>query len=327
LCYNQGMTKKKTFTVKELKTLSTEEIIDKINHENYSLLNSLGGDKLRKEMVPIGRICHIVLRYFYHSREDLEKDMRNISRARSKIARTLGRIAPADYDAADFPKSDGRGLVIGFNHPSLGEVLRILSLKFTLYPDKTVLWPVNLPWYESLAKDYDNLAKIGIIITPTLTPSTWQKLQVAEDSPLFDVTNNLKRNLRKVYTARSVNIVNSQGMIFVAPSATRQATVFKSKAVYDKSEDIIPTMSVLAIKLIKETTAECDFLPLGVIPPKKGGRSLNLFKKYALYPAKPFMSSEIREKYIDKKNPDRLVGFDYDFHLRIAEQLPKKYWY
>ncbi len=321
------MAKKKTFSVEQLNTLSTEEIIDKINHENYSLLNSLGGDKLRKEMVPIGRICHIVLKYFYHSREDLEKDLKNISRARSKIARTLGRIAPADYDASEFPKSDGRGLVIGFNHPSLGEVLRILSLKFILYPDKTVLWPVNLPWYEALAKDYDNLAKIGIIISPTLTPSTWQKLQVSEDSPLYDVTSNLKRNLRKVYTARSVNTINAQGMIFVAPSATRQATVFKNKDVYDKKEDIIPTMSVLAIKIIQETTTECDFLPLGVIPPKKGGRSLNLFKKYTLCPAKPFMSQEIREKYVDKKNPDRLIGFDYDFHMRIAEQLPKKYWY
>jgi len=321
------MAKKKVFTVEELNTLSTEEIIDKINHENYSLLNSLGGEKLRKEMVPIGRVCHAVLKYFYHSRKDLEKDMKNVSRARAKIAKTLKRIAPFEYEAEYFPKSDGRGLAIGFNHPSLGEVLRILSLKFILYPDKTVLWPVNLPWYEAIAKDYDSLSKIGIIITPTLTPSTWQKLQVSEDSPIYDVTLNLKKNLRKVYTKRSSNIINAKGMIFVAPSATRQATVFKSKAVYDKKEDIIPTMSVLAIKLIKETKNECDYLPLAVMPPKKAGRSLNLFKKYTLIPAKPFSTAEIKEKYLDPKNPDRLIGFDYDFHMRIAERLPKKYWY
>lgn len=321
------MAKKKTFTVEQLNSLSTEEIIDKINHENYSLLNSIGGEKLRKEMVPIGRICHIVLRYFYHSRTDLEKDMKSIARARKKFAKTLSRIAPFDCEKEDFPKSDGRGLVIGFNHPSLGEVLRILSLKFILYPDKTILWPVNLPWYESIAKDYDNLSKLGIIITPTLTPSTWQKLQVAEDSPIYDVTMNLKRNLRKVYTKRSTNIVNTKGMIFVAPSATRQATVFKTKDVYDKKEEIIPTMSVLAIRIIKETNVECDYLPLAVQPPKKAGRSLNLFKRYTLIPAKPFSTAEIKEKYLDPKNPDRLIGFDYDFHMRIAEKLPKKMWF
>lgn len=321
------MAKKKVFTVEELNTLSTEEIIDKINHENYSLLNSLGGEKLRKEMVPIGRICHAVLKYFYHSKKDLEKDMRNITRARKKIAKTLKRIAPFEYQPENFPKSDNRGLAIGFNHPSLGEVLRILSLKFILYPDKTVLWPVNLPWYESIAKDYDNLSKIGIIITPTLTPSTWKKLQVAEDSPIYDVTMNLKKNLRKVYTKHSSSVINNQGMIFVAPSATRQATVFKTKDVYDKKEEIIPTMSVLAIKLIKDTKTECDYLPLAVMPPKKAGRSLNLFKKYTLIPAKTFTTTEIKEKYLDPNNPDRLIGFDYDFHMRIAEKLPKKMWY
>ena len=46
---------KKTFSKKQLETLSAEEIIDKIQHENYSLLATLGAEKLRKEMVRWGR--------------------------------------------------------------------------------------------------------------------------------------------------------------------------------------------------------------------------------------------------------------------------------
>lgn len=323
------MAKKKIFSVEELTTLTTETIIDKINHENYSLLNSLGGDKLRKEMVPIGKICRVVFKYFYRSRKDQEKDFKNITRARKRIANTLKRIAPFDCDKNAFPTIENEGLVIGFNHPSLGEVLRILSLKFILYPDKTVLWPVNLPWYESIAKDYDNFKKVGIIITPTLTPSTWQKLQVSEDSPIYDTVLNLKKNLRKTYTKLSSEVVKDNGIILVAPSATRQSTVFKTKAVYEQKEEIIPTMSVVATKIIESSKEDIDaiLLPLAVKPPKRAGRSLNLFKKYELIPGKSFTLKEVKENYTDPENPAHLKGFDYEFHRRIAEKLPKKFWY
>ena len=50
--------KKNVFTKKELETLSAEEIIDKIQHENYSLLTTLGAENLRKEMVKVGKICN-----------------------------------------------------------------------------------------------------------------------------------------------------------------------------------------------------------------------------------------------------------------------------
>ena len=47
--------KKNTFTLEQLETLPAEEIIDKIQHENYSLLTSVGSDDLRKEMVKLAK--------------------------------------------------------------------------------------------------------------------------------------------------------------------------------------------------------------------------------------------------------------------------------
>ena len=44
------MAKKKLFSIDQLKNLSAEEVIDKMQHENYSLLNTLGAEKLRKEI-------------------------------------------------------------------------------------------------------------------------------------------------------------------------------------------------------------------------------------------------------------------------------------
>ena len=57
--------KKKIFTKKELAELPAEEIINKIQHENYSLLDSLGAEDLRKEMVPVGKACNTAINYFF----------------------------------------------------------------------------------------------------------------------------------------------------------------------------------------------------------------------------------------------------------------------
>ena len=97
--------------------------------------------------------------------------------------------------------------------------------------------------------------------------------------------------------------------------------------VYDKKEDIIPTMSVLALKLYQDKDIKCDFLPMAVLPPENYKRGLNFRKKYKLIPGEMMTADEIKKKYFKTKNPKRLEGFDYDFHMRIAKKLPKKFWY
>lgn len=316
---------KKSFSPASLKKLSAKQIIDKIEHQNYSLLKSLGGEKLRKEMVPVGKVCHLVINHIYRVGHKKDPKVR-IEKAKQRVVKTLKKVTPVIYDKASFPQSES-GLVLGFNHPSLGEIGRILLIKFELWGDKPVLFPVNLPWYEALASDYDRLKGIGIIITPTITPATWKKLGIKEDNPVYEDANRIKRDFREIYTKRSNEIVKSGGMIFVAPSATRQHTVFKNLAVYKKEEDIIPTMSILAIKLLTDEKTVCDFLPVAVLPPKNFKRGLNLFKKYQLLAGDLITAEEIRKKYFKAKHPERLENFDYDFHQKIAEKLPKDFWY
>ena len=314
---------KKTFTQAELETLTSEQIIKKIQRDNYSLLTSLGGEKLRKEMVPVGKACHAAVNYFYQVGPAKTK-AKKIKKVKKRIVKTLKRLAPAKYDKKDFSRLSNSGLVIGFNHPSLGEILRIILMKVDAMGDKPMLFPVNLPWYESIAKDYARLKDLGIIITPTITPSTWKKLNIEKDNPLYEVANNLKHAFKDLYTSISNETVKNGGIIFVAPSATRQQTVFKTKAVFEQKEPIIPTMSVLAISLIT-AKADCNFLPLAILPPKNYKRGLNLFKKYHLYAGEPMSLADIKKNY--KKVDRRLEGFDYEFHLRIAEKLPKQFWY
>ncbi|MBQ6313354.1 hypothetical protein IJI29_00570 [Candidatus Saccharibacteria bacterium] len=317
--------KKKTFTKKELETLSAEEIIDKLQHENYSLLTTLGAEKLRKEMVPVGKICNTAINYFLGTTGPKNDEEKHNKAARKKLIKVLSRLTPGDYRG--MPKDTKNGLVVGFNHPSLGEIARILMMKIDIMGDKPMYFPVNLPWYEALAPNYDRIKRLGIIITPTITPSTWKKMNLKEGTRLFEAGSRLKKDFRNIYTALSHDGLLDGGVIFVAPSATRQATVFKTEATYKKEEEIIPTMSMLALKLYADPKIKCDFLPMAILPPKNYKRGLNFRKKYKLIPGEKMTAEEIRKKYFKTKEPKRLEGFDFDFHQRIADKLPKEFWY
>ena len=319
------MSKKKTFSKKELETLSAEEINHKIIYENYSLLRSLGAEDLRKEMVPVGKVCKMAVEYFVKTtgpKDNYEKHSKN---ARKKMVRGLSRIAPGEYKG--FPKDTKNGLVIGFNHPSLGEIGRIMMMKADVMGDSMMLFPVNLPWYEALAPFYDEIKMLGIIITPTITPSTWSKMKLKKGSWLYEAGSRIKREFRDMYTNLSHEIVKNGGVIFVAPSATRQVKVFKTPEVYEGKEPVIPTMSLLALRLYQDPEMKCDFLPMAVLPPKGFKKGLNIRKKYKLIPGKPMTAEYIRKKYFGDKTPDKLEGFDYEFHRRIADELPKEFWF
>lgn len=319
------MAKKKTFTLKELETMTAEEVIDKIQHENYSLLTTLGSDDLRKEMVPVGKACNTAINYFFGTTGPKNDPEKHNQAARKKLVKVLSKITPGSYRG--MPKDAKNGLVIGYNHPSLGEIARILTMKIDIMGDKPMYFPVNLPWYEALAPNFERIRRLGIIITPTITPSTWRKMKLKEGTKKYEVASRLKRDFRNIYTDLSQEAVKNGGVIFVAPSATRQATVFKNEDVYNKKEDIIPTMAVLAIKLYADPEVECDFLPMAVLPPKNYKRGLNFRKKYRLIPGEVMTADYIRKNYFRTKNPKRLEGFDWDFHQRIADKLPREFWY
>ena len=319
------MGKKKTFSDKELKNLSAEEVIDKIKYEDYSLLSSLGSEDLRKEMVPVGKACNTAINYFFGTTGPKTDIASHNKSARRKLVKVLSKITPGDY--ADMPKDSEQGLVVGFNHPSLGEIARILTMKIDIMGDKPMYFPVNLPWYEALAPNSDRIERLGIVLTPTITPATWQKMKLVEGTLRFTEGNRLKREFRDRYTDLSDAAVKNGGVIFVAPSATRQATVFRNEACYKKEEEIIPTMSMLALRLYSDPEINCDFLPLAILPPEGYNRSLNFRKKYRLIPGKIMTAEYIRKTYFKEKNPKRLEGFDWDFHKRIADKLPREYWY
>lgn len=319
------MAKKQTFTRAELKSLPAEKIIDMIQHHNYSLLLTLGANNLRKEMVPVGIACNLAINYFFATTGSNKDEKRHNQAARKKLVKILSKITPGSY--RNMPKDQKDGLVVGFNHPSLGEIARILTMKIDIMGDSPMYFPVNLPWYEALAPNYDRIKRLGIIITPTITPSTWDKMNLKPGTFLYEQGKRIKKDFRDIYTKLSHEALMQGGVVFVAPSATRQTTVFKDEETFKKEKDIIPTMSMLAVKLYEDPKMNCSFLPLAILPPKNYKKGLNFRKKYRLIPGKVMTAEYIKKKYFKTKNPKHLDGFDHEFHQRIANELPKKFWY
>ena len=321
MLYNVVMVK--TFDLRQLNDMAAKEVIDKIQHEGYSLLKSLGADDLRQEMVTVGSACNVALNYVYKGGAS-GKARKGPAAARKKMVKMLKRVAPGDYDG--FPKDSKHGMVVAFNHPSLGEILRILMMKMDVMGSRPMLFPVNLPWYEALAKNYERIKGLGIIITPTITPTTWGKMKLKKGTLEHEAGARLKREFLELYTRLSVEALKKGGVIFVAPSATRQAAVFASKKVYEREEPIIPTISMLICEIFKDPEMECDLLPMAILPPEGYKRGLNILKKYALLPGEMIAAEEIRKKYY-KKRAERLPELDYEVHRRIAEKLPREMWY
>ena len=83
------MAKKKIFTKEQLNELSAEEIIDKLQHENYSLLETFGAGKLRREMVPVGKICNTAINYFLGTTGPKDDEVKHNRNARRKLVKVL----------------------------------------------------------------------------------------------------------------------------------------------------------------------------------------------------------------------------------------------
>lgn len=245
-----------------LSEYSAAELIEKLNNNEISVLRLLGADKLRREMKPAGILCKLLADYICLAGERLK--------ARKKAILVLRKIAPLKL-AKDFPKVES-SIIVGFNHPTLGEIFRFLLIAFETYQDRELLFPVNIPWYENITPIIPKLDMLGIHITPMITPSTEGKLKKlfeGDDEKLQEV-QLVKNIFERRYMRMAREAAKENYVTFVAPSATRQAKVI--------GDHIHPTMTILAHMVYKKGNTNAVFLPAAVIEPKNGNREMNLFK-------------------------------------------------
>ena len=280
-----------------LKERSGQEICDLLDSGEISILEELGAGDLRKEMDRVGGLCTFFIKQICRKKDD-----EGLRRRASLLIRA---VAPSGMNGS-LPQCD-ETVVVGFNHPSLGEVCRLLYIGMENYPCREFLFPVNLPWYESIVGIIPELKRLGINITPMMTPATEAKLNARfeGDQEKLDDIEFLRMVFDRRYIREIKSISQKKGVIFVAPSATRQKEII--------GDYVHPSMTVVA-HLVLKGGRRATFVPVAVISPVLANRELNLFRRYRFIPCDTFSSEEVSELTAGR---DR--AFDFTFLRRIEK--------
>ena len=290
----------------ELAKLSRQELLEQINNHEVSLLRSIGAGELLEEMEKSGAFCRMLLKFVY-KKGDKEG-------TRKKAIKVLKFFAPSTI-LKDYYQSE-HCIVIGFNHPSLGEIFRLLYNGFECYPGRDFLFPVNIPWYETLTPVIPILKEVGITITPMITPKTESKLlkKFEGNEQKIANINHFKIAFERVYMNRAKECADNNGIIVVAPSATRQADVFVDDIARRGEGHIHPTMTLIAHRICNSEDSNVTFLPVTIFEPENNNRKFNVFKNYKIYPCEPFSGKEAYEL-----SSGHSRELDYQFLKRIDD--------
>lgn len=335
---------KPKLTVLALGGMSVSEILSLIESGELSILETLGVGKMRKEMELVGSACgwmvNKVIRvankrrrkdrnsyqkhYAYYYRE--ERTLR--SYAREYALEMLNSIAPVCTSGPKelYDEDNNTTRIVGFNHPTLGEIIRLIGIMFDQFPSSfELLFPVNLPWYEAIAPYRHSLEVLGIRIVPMITPSTERKIAdiISDDKDAVNVMRTLKFNFTRHYIRACKAATSRDSIIMVAPSATRQATVFPSEAAYLGNESLNAAMSMI-LTSVGKTEKGVEVIPIAVLPPKTRSKKLNLFRLYTMDVLQAF-DKDTMNAFIEDR--ELLRKFDDIFLRRIAQAVPKEMRY
>ena len=165
----------------------------------------------------------------------------------------------------------------------------------------------------------DVLEACGIYITPIITPSTFKKMEKALDSESLKVVSTLSNTFHARYFDTCAEFVKDGHKIWLAPSATRQRTVFQSLACANAMQPIKPQTMSLMVSMVTHKVKNLerfDVLPVAVKPPKGFGRFLNLFRKYEFRIGEMISLDEIKRL---RKNPRLIKVEDSDGKEKTIE--------
>lgn len=312
---------KRVFAADELQALSMHSIVQGLEN-GKSLLLSLGATKMYQDGNLLRRLCRLVI--FWAFQDSRSRDYRAINRyeaeaARKRLLRLLKLIAPVKVvNQAPHPPS---AVVIGFNHPSLGEILRFLRMMLDDYYGRQCYFPVTIKFYEVLAPIAVPLRAVGIHLYPIITPAA--QAEISAELTDLEGQKQLHRLMEKLntgYIKFCKTCMDQCGVLMIAPTATRCPTVFHSYAESIGLEKVRPgTLTILAVKLgAKEPIL---YQPVAVLPPNDQ-RGLNLFQSYQL----TFLEQTWAAKNAYDQSK-RGTEFERFFLTEIARALPKSMHY
>ena len=189
--------------------------------------------------------------------------------------------------------------VVVINHPTLNDPICAILYIMNLYPDREIIIPVNLPWFESVCRYRSKFLKIDVNIVPVLTPKTAKRL--GSNSYVLEVQNALVTN----YTTELMATLSRGGLVVIAQQATRQRYIFNDPIQSESGEGILATISLILTSLRRNKNLEQTcFTPIGVIPHDINAKpKLYLFHKYTLNVGEPILATDLAAVKNSAKRP------------------------
>lgn len=284
-----------------------------------SILSTFGkrGRLLKWKMAFPGFICRSLL-FFISNLSSLSKvkNPTTIRRNRKNFAMKLLKFFFPFYTNGEINLFQSSGCVFVINHPTLNDPICAAICIAQMFPERNIMLPINLPWFENVRKYHEKLVQLGITLVPILTPKTVQRL--GKDSYILEVQKVLIDNYKK----KLIETLSGNGFIIVAQQATRKPYLFSNVEQLRNGANILPTVSLIlsCIRRAKLLKKVC-FIPIGIIPHKLNAKSgLNLFCKYTLNIGETILAQELT-------NVNNLAKRPADLHilLKLLELLPSEY--
>lgn len=284
-----------------------------------SILLTFGklGRLLKRKIAMTGFLCRIMCFLIFNPIFLIRATFSPNAWHRKKITaiRFFGRFFPYHIKGHQItPSSNGQIVVI--NHPTLNDPLCAILYILNLYPDREIIIPINLPWFESVCRYRSKLLKIGVNIAPILTPETAKRL--GSNSHVLEVQNALVTS----YTTNLMATLSRGGLVVIAQQATRQRYIFTNHAQSESGEGILATISLILASIRRNKLLEqTSFIPIGVIPHDIHAKpKLNLFHKYTLNVGEPILATDL----VTVKNVAKRPA-DLHILLRLTQLLPSEF--
>ena len=301
---------RKVFPINEISQKRPRQIIDDMSSAHYSLLRTLGCGSYNVAYAWVRFACLFFLN-MARNRARKHTDKPYCTALKEALSGIFACGAPSYIPpTASFPKlrdDEGNydcGLIIGFNHPSLGEIIRLMGICMRSYPDRKYLFPVNIIWFEALAPVIRRLEELDFYITPIITPSAKETLlsrcKTPEQKALVE---RLARGFSDVYVSRCAEFIADKQITLVAPSARRREHIFPDVESSIGHKPIDPqTMTLITASLLRKKH-KFALLPVAVIPPVDASRGLNLLQRYTILPC-PAISAQMAEHMFKQSEKD-----------------------
>ncbi len=265
-----------------LKSMDGDELAKALD-SGVSILSSLKCGIIRKKLFFVALFARLVA--FLTVRR---ADNNSFEAQRKSLRKLLQKYTPVRFDnASEKPsnyKYDG-GSVLAFNHPSLGDIPRLILFSMQDTPDRRIRFAINLAWYEALNPIKGFLDNVGIDLSPIITPKL--KEEIIERHPEFkDELSSIEKKLIMNYGADVVKSLNNHEVVIVAPTATRKQKIFDNsnqcRGIEKYSIDALSFIAKYCTnkKRISGTINDSAIIPLCVMPPIGAKPGLNLKQEY-----------------------------------------------